>query len=159
MLDKSSADFDHALREIDRRSPAPLLDGVKDLDEVGVAGRDGTGSNTPGLDRERSKTDLRSASALVLDAQAKTTDRSPEMRNKHPRQYTDVDQRGKPGEVSSPACRTNVIVRTHGGDDRSGVCGVGYLGPSGDRACTRSGLDSARRVPSGTRGFEPFRGF
>ena len=60
MFDKSSADFDHALREIDRRSPAPLFDGVKDLDEEGVAGRDGTGSSTFGLERERSKTDLRS---------------------------------------------------------------------------------------------------
>lgn len=60
-LDKSSADFDHALREIDRRSPVPLFDGVKDLDEEGVAGRDGTGSSEPGLDRERSKTDLRSS--------------------------------------------------------------------------------------------------
>ena len=60
MFDKSSADFDHALREIDRRSPAPLFDGVKDLDEEGVAGREGTGSSTLGLERERSKTDLRS---------------------------------------------------------------------------------------------------
>ena len=60
-LDKSSADFDQALREIDRRSPLPLLDGVKDFDEEGEVGRDGTGSNEPGLDSERSKTDLRSS--------------------------------------------------------------------------------------------------
>lgn len=58
MLDRSSADFDHALREIDRRSPATLFDGVKDLDEEGVVGRDGIGSNVAGLERERSKTDL-----------------------------------------------------------------------------------------------------
>lgn len=61
ILDKSSADFDHALREIDRRSPVPLFDGVNDLDEEGVVGRDGIGSNVLGLDRERSKTDLRSS--------------------------------------------------------------------------------------------------
>lgn len=59
MLERSSADFDHALREIDRRSPVPLFDGVKDLDDEGVAGREGMGSNEPGFDRERSKTDLR----------------------------------------------------------------------------------------------------
>jgi hypothetical protein len=58
ILDKSSADFDHALREIDRRSPVPLFDGVKDLDDEGVAGREGTGSNAPGFCRERSYTDL-----------------------------------------------------------------------------------------------------
>jgi hypothetical protein len=57
-LDKSSADFDHALREIDRRSPVPLFDGVKDLDDDGVAGRDGIGSSVFALGRERSKTDL-----------------------------------------------------------------------------------------------------
>lgn len=58
ILDRSSADFDQALREIDRRSPVPLFDGVKDLDDRGVAGREGTGSNVPGLCRERSNTDL-----------------------------------------------------------------------------------------------------
>lgn len=58
MLDRSSADFDHTLREIDRRSPIPLFDGVKDLDDDGVVGRDGTGSNTPTLGMGRSKTDL-----------------------------------------------------------------------------------------------------
>lgn len=58
MLDKSSADFDHALREIDRRSPMPLFDGVKDFDDEGVVGREGIGSNVPGLGMERSKTDL-----------------------------------------------------------------------------------------------------
>ena len=57
-MDKSSADFDHALREIDRRSPVPLFDGVKDLDDDGVAGRDGIGSSVFALGRERSKTDL-----------------------------------------------------------------------------------------------------
>ena len=58
MLDRSSADFDHALRDIDRRSPVPLFDGVKDLDDDGVAGREGMGSNDPALGRGRSKTDL-----------------------------------------------------------------------------------------------------
>lgn len=60
MLDRSSADFDHALRDIDRRSPIPLFDGVKDLDDDGVVGREGTGSNVPVLGMERSKTDLES---------------------------------------------------------------------------------------------------
>ena len=58
MLDKSSADLDHALRDIDRRSPMALFDGVKDLDDDGVVGREGMGSNVPALGRERSKTDL-----------------------------------------------------------------------------------------------------
>lgn len=58
MLDRSSADFDHALRDIDRRSPMALFDGVKDLDDDGVVGREGMGSNAPCLGRERSKTDL-----------------------------------------------------------------------------------------------------
>lgn len=61
ILDRSSADFDHALREIDRRSPIPLFDGVKDLDDEGVVGREGIGSNVPGLGMERSKTDLLAA--------------------------------------------------------------------------------------------------
>lgn len=59
-MDRSSADFDHALRDIDRRSPMALFDGVKDLDDDGVAGREGMGSNVPALGRERSKTDLES---------------------------------------------------------------------------------------------------
>jgi len=59
-LDRSSADFDHALRDIDRRSPMALFDGVKDLDDDGVVGREGMGSNVPALGRERSKTDLES---------------------------------------------------------------------------------------------------
>ena len=58
MLDRSSADFDHTLREIDRRSPIPPFDGVNDLDDDGDVGREGIGSNAPGLDMERSKTDL-----------------------------------------------------------------------------------------------------
>ena len=58
ILDRSSADFDHPLRDIDRRSPDPLLDGVKDLDDDGVVGREGIGSNVPPLGRERSNTDL-----------------------------------------------------------------------------------------------------
>ena len=61
MLDRSSADFDHTLREIDRRSPSPPFDGVKDLDDDGDVGREGIGSNTPGLGMERSKTDLASS--------------------------------------------------------------------------------------------------
>jgi hypothetical protein len=75
MLDRSSADFDQALREIDRRSPAPLFDGVNDLDEEGVAGRDGTGSSTPGLERERSKTDLRGRVNTVFQHQSKNSGR------------------------------------------------------------------------------------
>jgi len=58
MLDKSSADLDHALRDIDRRSPMLLFDGVKDFDDDGVVGREGTGSDIPALGKERSKTDL-----------------------------------------------------------------------------------------------------
>ena len=61
MLDRSSADFDHTLREIDRRSPIPPLDGVKDLDDDGDVGMEGIGSNAPVLDVERSKTDLGSS--------------------------------------------------------------------------------------------------
>lgn len=59
-MDRSSADFDHALRDNDRRSPMALFDGVKDLDDDGVVGREGMGSNVPALGRERSKTDLES---------------------------------------------------------------------------------------------------
>ena len=58
MLDRSSADLDHALRDIDRRSPMLLFDGVKDFDDEGVVGREGTGSDIPALGRGRSKTDL-----------------------------------------------------------------------------------------------------
>ena len=58
-LDKSSADFDHALWEIDRRSPVPHFDGVKDFDDEGVGGREGIGSNEPSFGKERSKTDLK----------------------------------------------------------------------------------------------------
>ena len=61
ILDRSSADFDHTLREIDRRSPIPPLDGVKDLEDDGEVGMEGIGSNAPGLGEERSKTDLKSS--------------------------------------------------------------------------------------------------
>lgn len=73
-LERSSADFDHALREIDRRSPVPLFDGVKDLDDEGVAGREGMGSNEPGFGKERSKTDLRGCVSTRSQHQGETTD-------------------------------------------------------------------------------------
>lgn len=69
MLDRSSADFDHALRDIDRRSPVPLFDGVKDFDDDGVAGREGTGSNVPVLGRGRSNTDLGGTVSTGLNAE------------------------------------------------------------------------------------------
>lgn len=90
MLDRSSADFDHALRDIDRRSPVPLFDGVKDLDDDGVAGRDGMGSNVPTLGKERSKTDLGNSVSLV--PWRKPMDGNVELRNKHPQQYVDTDR-------------------------------------------------------------------
>lgn len=72
-MDKSSADFDHALREIDRRSPMPLFDGVKDFDDEGVVGREGMGSNEPGLGMERSKTDLGSIVSTESRRHGKTS--------------------------------------------------------------------------------------
>ena len=87
MLDRSSADFDHALRDIDRRSPEPLFDGVKDLGDDGVVGRDGMGSKVPVLGRGRSKTDLGGVeSARDHNAMAKRMDGRAELRNQRRQQ-------------------------------------------------------------------------
>jgi hypothetical protein len=95
MLDRSSADFDHALRDIDRRSPIALFDGVKDLDDDGVVGREGIGSNEPALGRERSKTDLGGRVSAEIQ---RNGGKKRGIVRQHLQQYTDADRDGKTRE-------------------------------------------------------------
>lgn len=122
MLDRSSADLDHALRDIDRRSPRLLFDGAKDFDDDGVVGREGMGSNVPALGRGRSKTDL--------------WGQGQQCGTGHPQQHTDASRKKKTRETRVlPASSTDVIVRFNRWEDGSGVGGMGYLGHSDNRAC------------------------
>lgn len=101
MLDKSSADFDHALREIDLRSPMPLFDGVKDFDEEGVAGREGIGSNEPGLGIERSKTDLGS----MFSTESQRHDETSRKKRGAVKQTPRTTNRRKPGQENANDAR------------------------------------------------------
>ena len=131
ILDRSSADFDHALRDIDRRSPIPLLDGVKDLDDDGVVGREGTGSNIPTFGRERSKTDLGSSISTNPNTMANRREHWSAKRTCLTAHRNNIEKRDKHGD--SPASTTNIIVSTHRRGNRPGVCGMGNLGLSGKR--------------------------
>ena len=136
MLDKSSADFDHTLREIDRRSPIPPLDGVKDLDDDGDVGMEGIGSNAPGLCVERSKTDLGSGVSKKYRCYGVTNEQVAKPCIELAEQCIDTERFEKrERHVGSPAGSTDIVVNAHRGEDRSGVGGVGYLGLSGNRAC------------------------
>jgi len=117
MLDRSSADFDHTLREIDRRSPIPPLDGVKDLDDDGDVGREGIGSNPPGLGIERSKTDLGNSvskksqyNGVMNGRGRRTVIRDSSMPNSAP---TRINVTKRERHVGLPAGTTDVVVNAH----------------------------------------------